>query len=116
MDLAYAPYSGLSVGAALLTEQGKVFVGANVENSCYGLSICAEKVAASIAITSGDCKWQALLVLFSHGVASAPCGGCRQFLAEFGSPEMLIAWGTKGGTTCVSKLGDLIPYPFNWSK
>ena len=88
-DHAYAPYSQFPVGAAVLTSNGRVFSGANVENASYGLSLCAERAAAAAAIAAGDRRLAAVAVATSGG--KTPCGACRQFLAEFGNAiEVLL--------------------------
>jgi cytidine deaminase len=79
---AYAPYSNFQVGAALLTKDGAIFHGANVENASYGLTICAERAAATGAIVAGHREFLAIAVASPGG--ASPCGACRQFLAEFG--------------------------------
>lgn len=84
---AYAPYSKFQVGAAVLTESGEIFAGCNVENASYGLTICAERVAAAAAVAAGHVKLAAVAVVTPGG--HAPCGACRQFLAEFG-PRMPV--------------------------
>ena len=84
---AYAPYSGFSVGAALMTGSGEVFGGCNVENASLGLTICAERVAASSAIAAGYSDFSAMVI--SIPGAGTPCGACRQFLAEF-NPQLLL--------------------------
>jgi cytidine deaminase len=81
-DLAYAPYSQFRVGAALLSTTGKVYSGCNVENSSYGLCICAERSAICKAVSEGDQQFIALAVAASP--LASPCGACRQFLFEFG--------------------------------
>lgn len=78
---AHAPYSHFAVGAALLTETGEVFVGVNVENASFGLTICAERVAFGTAIAAGYRKFQALAVATPGG--HSPCGACRQVAVEF---------------------------------
>ena len=80
---AYARYSRFLVGAAVLAEDGTITTGANVENASYGLTICAERVAAAGAVAAGQWKLVAVAVATSGG--ASPCGACRQFLAEFGS-------------------------------
>jgi cytidine deaminase len=79
---AYAPYSKFLVGAAVLTEDGTIITGTNVENASYGLAICAERIAAGAAVAAGHRKIQAVAVATEGG--ASPCGACRQFLAEFG--------------------------------
>lgn len=80
-DLAHAPYSHYRVGAAILTDDGRVFSGVNVENASYGLSICAERSAVFSAITAGASRILAIAVCTENGVS--PCGACRQVLGEF---------------------------------
>ncbi len=84
---AYAPYSNFPVGAAIRTASGKIYEGANVENVSYGLTICAERVAASTAVAAGDRDFTAIAVVSNGGVT--PCGACRQFLAEF-NPNLRV--------------------------
>ncbi len=79
--MAYAPYSNFHVGAAVLTESGSIHVGCNVENASYGLTICAERVALSSAVATGNRAVSAIAVATTGG--GAPCGACRQFAAEF---------------------------------
>ena len=84
---AYAPYSRFAVGAAVLAADGRLFSGCNVENASFGLTICAERVAAGAAVANGDKEFTAIAVVSRGGVS--PCGACRQFLAEF-CPNLLI--------------------------
>jgi cytidine deaminase len=81
---AYCPYSRYSVGAAVLTEGGRVFAGCNVENASYGLSMCAERVAIYHAVTSGHDSIAAVCVV---GTAAKPCGACRQVMVEFSDKD-----------------------------
>jgi cytidine deaminase len=92
---AYAPYSQFPVGAAVSTDAG-VFSGCNVENASYGLTICAERVAAVTAVAAGARRFEALAVTGPAPGATPPCGACRQFLYEF-NPEMnVVSEGTDG--------------------
>jgi cytidine deaminase len=84
---AYAPYSNFPVGAAIRTVSGKIYQGCNVENASFGLTNCAERVAAGTAVAAGDREFIAIAVVSRGGVS--PCGACRQFLAEFG-PNMRV--------------------------
>ncbi len=85
---AYAPYSGYAVGAAVLTEDGRVFGGCNVENAMYGATVCAERVAVTTAVSAGARRLSMVAVVTLNG--GTPCGFCRQVLAEFGPPELPI--------------------------
>ena len=107
---AYAPYSGFRVGAALLTSDGRVFTGVNIENSSFGGTICAERVAFAKAISEGVRDIEAIAV--SAGEEEAvPCGICRQFMAEFGTHIRVITCQGEGKLRTRS-LGELIPDAF----
>ena len=90
-EVAYSPYSNFPVGAALLAGDGRIFVGCNVENISFGLTICAERVAIGAAIAAGVRKFVAAAVVADTGVPISPCGACRQVLAEFGVPVVVLA-------------------------
>lgn len=91
---AYAPYSEFPVGAALLGKSGKVFVGCNVENASYGLTICAERVAVGVAVTCGEREFEAIAISVKGG--GSPCGACRQVLNEF-SPNLRVLMADEDG-------------------
>lgn len=105
-EMAYAPYSQFSVGAALLAEDGRVFSGCNVENISYGLTNCAERVAIGAAVAAGVRKFMAVAVVADTGVPISPCGACRQVLAEFGVPVVMLANRTE---RLEFKLEELLP-------
>ena len=107
---AYAPYSRFAVGAALLTETGEVFSGANVENASYGLTICAERSAAVSAASAGHRRFRAIAVAGPDAGTTPPCGACRQFLNEF-SPQMIVVYSTPRGAVSAS-LESLLPHAF----
>ena len=112
---AYAPYSGFRVGAAVLLESGEVVTGCNVENASYRLTSCAEQVAISRAVAEFGpaIRLQRVVVVNAHaGVACAPCGACRQTMAEFASPDCRISFPGDGGVTGECSLGDLLPACF----
>ncbi len=106
-DAAYAPYSGVHVGAAALVDDGRIVVGANVENASYGLTLCAECSVASALVSSGGGRLVALAVVGGDGEYLAPCGRCRQVLYEHGGPELLVETDTG-----VVTLDDLLPGAF----
>jgi cytidine deaminase len=110
---AWAPYSGFKVGAAVLAG-GKVFAGANVENSSYGDSICAEKVAIACAVTAGHRDISEIAIAAATEEPPVPCGSCRQVMAEFDPQMKLILVGrTK---VREATLADLFPEPFDIRK
>jgi cytidine deaminase len=109
-DEAYAPYSGFRVGAALLVEGGRMFCGANVENASYGLAICAERSAATAAVSHGSRGLKAIAIVGADGLGTAPCGSCRQFLSEF-NPQLPVVYATGTGYT-VTSVDRLLPDAF----
>lgn len=117
MMMAYAPYSGYFVGAALLTKSGKLYTGCNIENAAFSPSICAERTALFKAVSEGEREFAALAVCGGkHGEikgAFPPCGVCRQALREFCSPEMPVYLDLGSGKYDALTLGDLLPYAFN---
>jgi cytidine deaminase len=108
---AYAPYSAFAVGAAVRTGEGTVFEGANVENASYGLSICAERVAAATAVAAGDRRIDAIAVAGGSARPVPPCGACRQFLFEF-NPDMVVVSEGPGGERKQWRLSELLPDGF----
>jgi cytidine deaminase len=110
---AYCPYSKFRVGAAVMTEQGGIFGGCNVENASYGLTMCAERNAIfqAIAGTAGPVRIRALLVYTPTSVPTAPCGACRQVINEFG-PDCEVLCLCDGSDEIVLTLGDLLPSAF----
>lgn len=106
---AYAPYSRLRVGAAGLTEEGRVVTGCNVENASYGLTLCAECGLVSALHMSGDARLVAVSVVAADGQPLAPCGRCRQLLFEAGGGGLLLDGGVDADPT---PLCDLLPGAF----
>ena len=90
-ESAYAPYSRFSVGAAVMTNDGRIFTGCNVENLSYGLTMCAERVAIGAAVASGARNFQMIAVVADTAVPISSCGACRQVMAEFGVSRVILA-------------------------
>ncbi|MCZ6857365.1 MAG: cytidine deaminase [Gemmatimonadetes bacterium] len=107
---AYAPYSGFKVGAALQDTEGRIFVGANVENAAFGVTNCAERVALGAAVAAGARKFDRLVVVSDATPPSAPCGACRQVLSEMAADLVVEAVGPSGSRRWM--LADLMPDPF----
>jgi len=113
-EQAYAPYSNFQVGAAVLTRDGRVFAGCNVENAAYGLSNCAERTALFSAIAAG-CKpgeITHLAVIADTDKPVAPCGACRQVMFELGGAELAVLQVNLRGDTERTTAGDLLPGAF----
>ncbi|MCF7674772.1 MAG: cytidine deaminase [Akkermansiaceae bacterium] len=89
-EQAYAPYSNFQVGAALMAADGRIFTGCNVENLSYGLTNCAERVAIGAAVAAGAREFLGVAVVAETTIPISPCGACRQVLAEFGVPRVLL--------------------------
>jgi cytidine deaminase, homotetrameric len=104
---AYAPYSKLHVGAAILCGDGTVFTGVNVENASYGAGICAERSAAVTAVTQGHRDFRVIAICSDTGEAW-PCGICRQFLYEF-APDMKVVTGNDAEHLEILRLTELLP-------
>lgn len=105
----YSPYSGFGVGAAVLTGNGSVFTGANIENASFGLTICAERIALGNAIANGQRDITAIAI-YAPVRTISPCGACRQFILEFGRGVIVIFMD---GDTLVQKTAkELLPFAF----
>lgn len=107
---AYAPYSHFAVGAALLTESDRVYTGCNIENASYGLTCCAERNAIFAAVGAGERRFKMLAVAADCSEPVAPCGACRQVIAEFGIP--LVVMGNLKEDTKTMTAEELLPYGF----
>ncbi|HEX3033500.1 MAG TPA: cytidine deaminase [Bacillota bacterium] len=105
---AYAPYSKFQVGAALLTTEGEIVTGCNVENSAYSLANCAERTAIFTAVSRGITDFSAIAVVGSAEEFCSPCGACRQIMVEF-APEMQVYMAKPDGTYQVITAAELLP-------
>jgi cytidine deaminase len=108
MEAAYVPYSNFPVGAALITNAGKIYKGCNVENASYGLTCCAERVAIFKAVADGSKDIKALAVIANTDQPCSPCGACRQVMTEF-NPNMEIYMVSKHGAVVKTYAGELLP-------
>jgi cytidine deaminase len=107
---AYVPYSKYKVGAALLTESGKIYEGVNVENAAYPVTNCAERTAIFTAVANGETKFRAIAVVTENG--GTPCGSCRQVLAEFGTDILVIVADVNENIILEKELIELLPGAF----
>lgn len=109
---AYAPYSKYQVGSAVRTEDGRVFDGANIENASYGLTVCAERTAVAAAVLAGGGRIVAVAVETESSPPAAPCGICRQTLAEFADDDCVVVMRNGAGEERRATLGELLPFAF----
>jgi cytidine deaminase len=111
MKNAYAPYSHIAIGAAVLTAEGRIFSGCNVENASYGLSNCAERTAIFKAVSEGARKLQAIAIVGEKEVFTRPCGACRQVMLQFNPKMRIIRMGLDGSRE-ETRASALLPKPF----
>ena len=111
LDNAHAPYSNFKVGAALLTRDGKIITGCNVENSAYGLAICAETLAVASAVSQGLTEVDEIAIASDDSEPTPPCGACRQVLNEF-APNIRVSSYTRDGKKASWTLQELLPHAF----
>ncbi len=109
---AYTPYSKFNVGAAILSSDGKIFTGCNIENASFGLTVCAERVAILKAISEGSSKFEAIAIVGDTNRPCSPCGACRQVISEFGKDIKIIMSNLKGDIK-IKKIDELLPEAFN---
>jgi cytidine deaminase len=108
---AYVPYSKYQVGAAVLTDSGRIYDGVNIENAAYPVCVCGERTAIFKAVSNGERKFQAIAIVTKDG--GMPCGSCRQVMAEF-SPDMLVIVAKEDGKIMSENvLSDLLPGMFS---
>ncbi len=109
---AVAPYSNFHVGAALLSSSGRIFQGANIENSSYGLTICAERTAAFQAVLEGERDFEAIAIAGDTEDYLPPCGACRQVLSDLCGKNLEVILTNGKGEIKTFKLSELLPFSF----
>jgi len=109
-ESAYAPYPKFAVGAAVLSKEGRVFVGCNVENISLGLTICAERSAIAAAVAAGHRDFEAIAIVTGSKKPALPCGACQQVMAEF-NPSMKVVVATVASDAEQFSLKELLPWP-----
>jgi len=109
---AYAPYSRVKIGAAIHAEDGRIHIGANVENAAYPEGLCAEAAAIAAMVAAGARRIVAMAVVSEGAEPAPPCGGCRQRIAEFAGPDTAIDLATTTGAARRVTLGELLPLAF----
>jgi cytidine deaminase len=110
-ERAYVPYSGFPVGAALVTEDGQLYTGCNIENASYGLSNCAERTAIFKAVSEGHRRFVAIAVVADTDGPVSPCGACRQVMSEFG-PDARVILANLNGDVQLTTVRELLPGAF----
>lgn len=109
---AYAPYSGFRVGACVKTQDGRIYIGCNIENSSFGATICAERTAIVKAISEGETKISAIAITSDSDGLTYPCGICRQVISEFRSDNTKIICSNKKGEYKIYEINDILPHAF----
>lgn len=112
LDVAYVPYSKFPVGAALVSKDGEIYTGCNIENASYPLTNCAERTAVFKAVSEGAKEFQTLVVTADTQGPVSPCGACRQVLVEFCEPEMPVILTNKKGDIKETTVSALLPGAF----
>ncbi|MCP4215856.1 MAG: cytidine deaminase [bacterium] len=111
-DNAYAPYSKFHVGAAILAGNGEIYHGCNVENTSYGLTICAERNAVCRMVADGTTKIDEIMIIGDTEEFLPPCGACRQVIAEFAHKDTIVYMSNKDGQVKETTVNELIPFVF----
>lgn len=109
---AYVPYSHFPIGAVLVTDEGKIYTGVNVENASFGLTNCGERTAIFKAVSEGERSFKELIIYGQTEKPVSPCGACRQVMAEFFEPDLSVTLVAKDKSTVVMTVKELLPYSF----
>ncbi|QPA29939.1 cytidine deaminase [Thermaerobacillus caldiproteolyticus] len=112
-EKAYVPYSRFQVGAAILTKEGKIYKGCNIENASYGLTNCAERTAIFKAVSEGQKEFAMMAIVADTDGPVSPCGACRQVIAEFCDPDMPIILANLKGNIQETTVKELLPFAFS---
>jgi cytidine deaminase len=112
-EKAYAPYSHFQVGAAIVTKDGKIYKGCNIENASYGLTNCAERTAIFKAVSEGQKEFTMLAIVADTDGPVSPCGACRQVIAEFCDPNMPVILANLKGDIRETTVKELLPFAFS---
>ena len=110
---SYSPYSKFRVGAVLVTDEGNMYTGVNVENSSYGLTNCAERTAVFKAVTEGEKKFKTIVIVSDSEDFISPCGACRQVLMEVCGKDLEVVMSNIENEIRILKLEELLPLSFN---
>lgn len=116
LKFSYSPYSNFPVGAALLTKSGKIYLGTNIENASYGLTICAERVAIFKAISEGEKEFLKMAIVGKEGEGLFPCGSCRQVMAEFSLDLEIVLYDSTMDEFNSWKVKELLPLNFTMKR
>ena len=109
---AYVPYSHFPIGTVLVTAEGKIYTGVNVENASFGLTNCGERTAIFKAVSEGERSFKELIIYGKTEKPVSPCGACRQVMAEFFEPDLPVTLVAKDKSTVVMTVKELLPYSF----
>lgn len=109
---AYVPYSHFPIGAVLVTDEGKIYTGVNIENASFGLTNCGERTAIFKAVSEGESSFKELIIYGQTEKPVSPCGACRQVMAEFFEPDLPVTLVAKDKSTVVMTVKELLPYSF----
>ena len=109
---AYVPYSHFPIGAVLVTDEGKIYTGVNIENASFGLTNCGERTAIFNAVSEGERSFKELIIYGQTEKPVSPCGACRQVMAKFFEPDLPVTLVAKDKSTVVMTVKELLPYSF----
>lgn len=112
---AYAPYSNFRVGAVVETSQGEIYSGCNIENSSYGLTVCAERTALAKAVSEGRREFRRVVVIADTRIPIPPCGACRQVILELCGSDVQVVMANLDGQIVTRGIEELLPIPFDKS-